>query len=156
MQRRHPDVPVLAISTMSEVIDSRLMSERLLAVLGTFFAIVALTLAAVGVFGLQAHAVARRIPEFGVRLALGARPSQMLWMTVRDNVQLAMMGAAIGMVAALASLRVLDGLLFGLSATDTVNLVTAAAVRVVVSLGAAIVPGRRAASVDPLTALRAE
>ena len=74
--------------TMSDVIDGRLFSERVLATLGSFFAIVALTLAAVGVFGLQAHAVARRIPEFGVRLALGARPGQMLWMTVRDNLQL--------------------------------------------------------------------
>jgi len=76
MQRLRPDAPVLAIRTMTDVINSRLVSERLFTTLGAFFAIVALTLAAVGVYGLLAHLVAKRVPEIGVRLALGARPSE--------------------------------------------------------------------------------
>ena len=156
IQRRHPDAPILTIQTMTGVINSRLLSERLLAMLDTFFAVVALTLAAVGVYGLLAHLVARRTPEIGVRLALGARPIEMVWMTVRENLLLAATGAAVGIVAAAAGLRVLEGALFGLSSTDTGALVVAALVLVLVSLAAAIVPARRAATVDPLVALRAE
>jgi ABC-type antimicrobial peptide transport system permease subunit len=124
--------------------------------LGTFFAMVALTLAAVGVYGLLAHLVARRVPEIGVRLALGARPTDMMWMTLRENLRLALAGSAIGIATAAAGLRVLDGLLFGLSPTDAVNLASAALILVLVSLAAAVVPARRAASVDPLVALRCE
>ena len=138
------------------MINGRLLSERLLALLGTFFAIVALTLASVGVYGLLAHLVARRVPEIGVRLALGARPGQMLWMMLRENLVLASIGSIIGIACAAVSLRVLDGFLFGLSPTDGVNLVSAALILVLVSLAAALVPARRAASVDPLVALRVD
>lgn len=156
MQRLRPDAPILAIRTMTGVINDRLHSERLLATVGSFFAIVALTLAAVGVYGLLAYVVARRVPEIGVRLALGARPNQMMWMTLRENLLLAVIGSVIGIATAAAGLRVLEGLLFGLSPTDTVNLVSAALILVIVSLAAAVVPARRAASVDPLVALRHE
>jgi predicted permease len=156
LQRLHPAAPVAAIRTMSAVIVDRLLSERLLATLSAVFALIALTLAAVGVFGLQAHAVARRVPEYAVRLALGGRPGQMMWMTIRENLRLVSIGAIIGVAAALAGLRLVNGLLFGLSATDGGNLLGAAAILVLVSLSAAIVPARRAASVDPLVALRSE
>jgi len=98
----------------------------------------------------------RRVPEIGVRLALGARPSQMVWMTIRENLTLAVTGSLIGIAAAVASLRVLDKLLFGLSPSDAVNLALAALILILVSLAATIVPARRAASVDPLVALRYE
>ena len=156
MQRLRPDAPILAVETLDGLIKGRLLSERLLALLGTFFAIVALTLASVGVYGLLAHIVARRVPEIGVRLALGARPGQMLWMMLRENLVLASTGCLIGIACAAVSLRVLDGFLFGLSPTDGVNLVSAALILVVVSLAAALVPARRAASVDPLVALRVD
>jgi predicted permease len=156
IQRLRPDAPILAIRTMTGIIYGRLLTERLLAALGSFFAIVALTLAAVGVYGLLAHLVARRVAEIGVRLALGAQPIEMMWMTLRENLLLAVIGAAIGTASAAAGLRVLEGLLFGLSPTDTANLVSAALILVVVSLAAAVVPARRAASVDPLVALRCE
>jgi putative ABC transport system permease protein len=156
MQRSRPDVPVLAIHTMTDVINERLLSERLVASLGTFFAIVALTLAAIGVYGSLSYVVAHRTAEIGVRLALGAHPLEMVWMTVRQSVTLAMVGAAIGITGSLAGLRVLDGLLFGLSATDLVNLVLAALLLVLVAIAAAYVPARRAATVNPLTALRAD
>lgn len=156
LERLRPDAPILAIQTMTGVINGRLLSERLLAILGTFFAAVALMLAGVGVYGLLAYLVARRLPEFGVRVALGARPIEMMGLTLRENVMLAMIGCALGVGAAFAGLRVLDGLLFGLSPMDLVNLATAAGILTVVSLAAAIVPARRAASVDPLVALRQE
>jgi len=156
MRRQRPDLPILAIQTLDGVINERLLSERLLAVLGTFFAVVALALAAVGVYGLLAHLVARQVPEIGVRLALGARPGEMVWMTVRESLSLAATGAGIGLVGAAAGLRVLEGFLFGLSPTDMVNFAVAALILVLVSLAATFVPARRAATVDPLVALRAE
>ena len=156
MQRLRPDAPILAIRTMTGMINGRLLRERLLATLGSFFAIVAVTLAAVGAYGLLAYVVARRVPEIGVRLALGARPSEMMWMTLRENLLLAVVGSTIGIAIGAAGLRALDGLLFGVSPTDTVNLASAALILVLVSLAAAVVPARRAASVDPLVALRCE
>jgi len=156
IQQFRPDTPIDGIRTMSRVINDRLLSERLLALLGSFFALVALTLAAIGVYGLAAHLVARRVPEIGVRLALGARPIDMMWMTVRENLTLAAIGAALGIAGAALGLRLLEGLLFNLSPTGVVNLAGAAVMLLLVSLAAAIVPARRAAAVDPLRALRAE
>ena len=156
IQRLRPDAPVLSIRTMTGVINGRLFTERLLATLVTFFAFVALTLAAVGTYGLLTHLAVRRVPEIGVRLALGARPGQMMWMTIRENLTLAVSGALLGIAGATASLRVLDKLLFGLSPSDAVNLACASLILILVSLAAAIAPARRAASVDPLIALRYE
>jgi len=156
IQRLRPDAPILAVRTMTGMINGRLLTERLLATLGTFFALVALTLAAVGAYGLLTHLVARRVPEIGVRLALGAEPRQILWMTIRENLWLSVTGAIIGIIGAAAGLRVLTGLLFRLSPTDPVNLASAAGILIMVSVVAAIFPARRAASVDPLVALRYE
>jgi predicted permease len=156
MQRLRPDAPVLAIEPMMTVINRRLLSERLLAMLGAFFAVVALTLAAVGVYGLLAHLTTKRLPEIGIRLALGARPDQMIWMTLRENLVLTVLGSAIGIACAIESLGVLEGFLFGLSPNDAVSLAGAALILVLVSLAAAVVPARRAASVDPLLALRCD
>jgi putative ABC transport system permease protein len=100
--------------------------------------------------------VARRVPEFGVRLALGARPVELLWLTLRDNVMLVATGAGVGIIGAVAGLRVVDGLLFGLSPTDGTTLTIAALVLMAASIAGAAVPARRAAMIDPLVALRAE
>ena len=156
MRQQRPDVPILTIQTLHDVINTRLLSERLLAMLGTFFAAVALALAAVGVYGLLANLVARQIPEIGVRIALGARPGEMVWMTIRESLVLVATGAVIGIAGAATGLRVLEGLLFGLLPTDIVNLAVAALILVLVALAAAFVPAWRAATVDPLVALRAE
>lgn len=156
IQRLRPDAPILAVRTMTGMINGRLLTERLLATLGTVFAVVALTLAAVGAYGLLTHLVARRVPEIGVRLALGAEPRQMLWMTIRENLWLSVAGVIVGIGGGAAALRVLDGLLFQLSPTDPLNLGSAAGILISVSVAAAILPARRAASVDPLVALRYE
>jgi hypothetical protein len=125
---------------MTGMMNAGLLSERLLAAIGTFFAVVALTLAALGVYGLLSHIVARRGREIGVRIAVGARPVEMIWMTLRDTLTLAGIGVAVGISAAVAGLRVLDGLLFGLSPTDAVTLMTAALLLLLVSIAAAVVP----------------
>ncbi len=156
LQRLRPDAPILSVRTMTQMINGRLLSERLLATLGAFFAIVALTLVAVGVYGLLAHLVAKRVPEIGVRLALGARPGDMMWMMLRDDLAIAAIGSAIGVAGAIAALRVLDGLVFGLSSTDVATILGAAIILMTVSVAAALVPARRAASIDPLVALRFE
>jgi predicted permease len=156
IERRHPDAPILAIEPLTDVIKGRLLSERLLATLGTFFAVVALILAAVGVYGLLAHLVTRRTPEIGIRLALGARPIEMMWITVRENLLLVATGGMLGAAGAATSLRILDGLLFGLAPTDAATLLAAVLLLVLVSLAAALVPARRAARVDPLVSIRAE
>jgi predicted permease len=156
IQRLRPDAPILAIHTLTGMINGRLLSERLLATLGGFFAIVALTLAAVGVYGLLAHLVARRFREIGVRMALGAQRKEMMWMMLRENLVLALVGSIIGIAAAAAILRTLEGILFGLSPTDGVNILSAALILVLVSLASGFVPARRAASVDPLVALRCD
>lgn len=156
VQRLRPDAPIVSARTMTQMINGRLLSERLLATLGAFFALVALTLVAVGVYGLLAHLVAKRVPEIGVRLALGARPGDMMWMMLRHDLRLAAIGSAVGVVAAIAALRVLDGLVFGLTTTDVTNILGAAVILMIVSVAAALVPARRAASVDPLVALRFE
>jgi predicted permease len=156
MQRQRPDAPLLSIQTMNGVINDQLLQERMVAALGTFFAIVALMLAAVGVYGLFSYVVAGRTAEIGVRLALGARPGEMVWMTVRESLVLAMTGAAIGIAGSFAGLRVLSDLLFGLAPTDVVNLLSAALVLILVALVATAIPARRAANVDPFGALRAE
>jgi ABC-type antimicrobial peptide transport system permease subunit len=92
----------------------------------------------------------------GVRFALGARPIELMWMMVRQSLLIAIVGAAFGIAGAVATLRVLDGLLFGLLPTDLVNLGVAALLLLLVSLAAAYIPARRAANVDPLVALRAD
>jgi predicted permease len=154
--RLRPDAPVLQVLTLRNQINKTLTREWLLASLGTFFAVVALALAAIGVYGLLAYVVARRVPEIGVRLALGAQPRMMWWMTLRESLALAAVGTGVGLAIAAATLRVLNSLLFGLSATDGVTLLGAAALLTIVGLIAGFIPARRAAAVDPLVAIRCE
>jgi putative ABC transport system permease protein len=156
IRRVRPHAPVIAVVTLNEQINSRLTREWLLAILSGFFACVALTLAAVGVYGLLAYAVVRRVPEIGVRLALGARPATILWTTLRESLVLGAIGTGIGLGIATVVLRSAQAFLFGLSPSDTATLVGAAASLTVVGLAAAFIPARRAAAVDPLVTIRCE
>jgi predicted permease len=156
ISRGRPTTPIAAVRSLTEQINTGLTREWLLAVLGAFFAGVALMLAAIGVYGLLAYAGARRVREIGIRLALGARPRWILWMTLRECLVLAVLGAVLGLGVASVALRGVGTFLFGLSSTDLGTLLSAAAVLVVVALFAGFVPARRAASVDPLVAIRCE
>jgi len=129
---------------------------RFRALLTGAFAGAALLLAAVGLYGLISYTVAQRAPELAVRLALGATPGQIGRLVVGQGLTLAAAGVVLGVGGALAATRLLEGLLFAISATDPGVYATLAAVILVVSAIASLVPARRAMRVDPITALRAE
>ena len=122
----------------------------------TIFAGVALLLAAVGIYGLMAYSVQQRTQEIGIRMALGAGPEKVRSMVVRQGMTLALIGVAIGVAAALALARLMTSLIFAVKPWDPVALAVVTCVLIVVSLFAAYIPARRAARVDPLTALRGE
>src|SRR6185436_17185404 len=120
------------------------------------FAGVAVLLAAIGVYGVISYSVERRRHEIGVRMALGASRGEAFGLVVRQGMRLAIIGAAIGLAGALLATRWLRSLLFGVSASDPVTFVAVVLVLGVIALVACTIPARRAARVDPATALRAE
>jgi ABC-type antimicrobial peptide transport system permease subunit len=125
---------------------------QLLSVFGAF----ALLLASIGLHGVAAYSVSRRTSEIGVRIALGARPSRVLWLILRQVSVLALAGLALGIPAALLAAPVVGSLLFGVAPTDPAAIIAAAAVMFAVAFAAGAQPALRAARLDPLTALRAE
>jgi putative ABC transport system permease protein len=151
-----PDMPVFKVMTMQRVIEDTLVGRRFTAMLLVIFAAVALVLAAVGLYGVIAYAVSQRTHEIGIRMALGARVEDVVRMVVRQGLRLAAIGLLVGAVAALATTRFLASLLFGVGAADPMTFVVIPAILALVALVASWVPARRAARVDPMTALRGE
>jgi predicted permease len=149
-------VPILSTTTLSELMDHTLATEELVARLASFFGVLAICLAAIGIYGILSYAVAGRINEMGIRLALGARPRQVLWIVLRDMVGLVAVGTAVGLAAAAAGGRLIANLLFGLEGTDPVTLAGAALLLLGVAAAASYGPARRASRIDPLIALRYE
>jgi putative ABC transport system permease protein len=141
---------------LAAVVDRSLGSRWLQTVLLGAFASTALILASIGVYGVVAHAVGQRRREFGIRLALGARRFEIASMVVRRGARLFGIGAAAGVVAAVATGRLLSTLLYGVTAFDPLSFVASAAVLFAVHSTACYVPARRAARVDPSIALRSE
>jgi putative ABC transport system permease protein len=130
--------------------------KRFLFLLAGVFAAAALTLAAVGLYGLLSYSVARRTQEIGVRAALGAKRSDVLRLILGEGARLALMGVAIGVVASLAVTRLMSSLLFDIQPTDPLTFVAVAALLSLVALFASYLPARRAMKVDPMVALRYE
>jgi putative ABC transport system permease protein len=151
-----PDQPVSSIRTMNEVFDSELANRNTQLTLVGAFAVLALVLAAVGLYGVLSYSVAQRTPEIGLRMALGAQHATVLRSVVGGAMVLAVLGLALGTIGALALTRVLTSFLFGVSPTDPLTFAAAAAVLLLVTGAAAYLPARRAASVDPMAALRDE
>ena len=120
------------------------------------FAIVALLLAAIGLYGVIAYAVSQRTRELGIRMALGAQRDNILWLVLRQGLNLVLVGVAIGLVGALVLTRFLSGLLFDLKPTDPPTLIATSLLLVAVASLACWVPARRATKVDPMVALRNE
>ena len=149
-------VPLKAIRPLGELVSNSAARARFTMLLLATFAAVALTLGTVGVYGVVAYAVTRRTREIGVRMALGARASDVLAMVLREGGTLTGIGVALGVAGALATSRVLAGFLFGVTPTDASVFVSVPAVLGIVALGACIIPARRAARVDPVTALRSD
>ncbi len=151
-----PDQPITDVATMEEILDREVFQRRLQMTLLAVFAGLALVLAAVGIYGVLAHAVGQQIPEIGLRMALGALPSDILRRVVGRGLRLAAIGACIGAAGALALSRLLTTVLFGVKPTDPATYAAVAAVLLATAGIASYVPARRALRVDPIAALREE
>jgi predicted permease len=149
-------VPVMGLSTMAKQAQNDIYRERLIATLSASFAGLATLLAAIGLYGVLAYNVAQRRRELGLRQALGAKAVDLRALVLKRVGVMAMIGMSIGLAAAIALGRAAEGLLFGLSGNDPIILLVAVAAISLVVLVAAYVPARRAASIDPMVALRAE
>ena len=130
--------------------------DRLFARLAVFFGLLAVFLVATGLYGTMAYRVSRRTAEIGVRMALGAQRTQVLWMVLRESLLICIAGVAIGLPAAFAGARLLRSMLFNLSPFDVLSFMLALAAVAAVALAATAVPARRASAVDPMIALRYE
>ena len=148
--------PVSDIRTMEEVLSESIARQRFSTMLLGIFAAVALALAAVGIYGVMSYAVANRTREIGIRMALGAQAGSVLRLIVAQGLKLVSAGVLLGLVGSLLLTRLMSSLLFGVSPTDPLTLVTISLLLVVVALLASYIPARRAAKVDPLIAIRYE
>jgi ABC-type antimicrobial peptide transport system permease subunit len=150
------NLPMLSIKTESDQIERSLFQERLIARLSSFFGGLSLLLACVGLYGLLSYEVTSRRREIGVRMALGARPPDILRLVVSQGVGLSAAGAILGILAALGATRFLASLLYGVHPFDPLTYATVAVILGVVALVACFLPARRAMRVDPIVALRYE
>ena len=151
-----PDLPIDRLETMDTVIAGTVAQPRLRALVVGLFGGLAVLLAALGIYGVTAHAVAMRQREFGIRLALGAQKAKLLSLVMTHGMRLALLGVGIGAVSALALTRLIQGLLFDIAPSDALTFLIASISLVLVTLFASWVPARGAAKVDPMEALRYE
>jgi putative ABC transport system permease protein len=151
-----PLLPVSNVKTVDQMIDERISPKRLMAYIFGIFALCALLLASVGIYGVMSYAVTQRTHEIGIRMALGARAADVLKLVVKNGMLLAFVGVAIGLGGAFALTRLLGSLLFRISPTDKVTFGAVAMCLILVALLACLIPARRATKVDPLVALRDE
>jgi putative ABC transport system permease protein len=150
------DQAVFNIRTMAEIVSQSVAPRRFSMMLLTVFAVVALVLASIGIYGMMSYAVAQRTREIGVRMALGAQSGNVLRLVMGQGMKLALAGVTVGLVASVALTRTIKNLLFGVSATDPATFAAIALLLVLVALLACWIPARRAARVDPMIALRHE
>jgi putative ABC transport system permease protein len=148
------ELPIADIAPMTAVIGASVAERRFTMLLLTAFAVVAVALAAIGIYGVLAYLVGQRTQEIGVRLAIGATPGNVVSLFVREGAALTLAGVICGLAGALAVTRALSSLLFGVTTTDPATFAAVAGALALVALVASYVPARRAARVDPMTALR--
>ena len=156
VQRVDPSLPMYDMKTMSAQVDESLFVDRMVAALSVAFGALATLLAAIGLYGVISYAVARRTREIGIRMALGAERSRVMWLVLREAAVLAGAGIAAGAGAAVLLVRYVQAQLYGLSATDPATMVVAALVLASIAMLAGFVPARRATTIDPMLALRTE
>ena len=151
-----PTLAITGIRTMTDVVNRSMGRQRFTMLLLGVFGAVALTLAAVGIYGMMSFGVRRRMREIGIRIALGAKPADVLTLVVGDGMRLAIVGLAAGVVAAFLATRVMRGLLYGVSAVDPITFGGITLLLAAIAFGASWIPARRAIATDPTTSLRAE
>ncbi len=149
-------IPITQIRTMADLRAGALQSDRFNVWLLSSFALLALLLAALGIYGVMSYAVTRRTQEIGIRMALGAQRFDVLRLVVKNGLTLSLIGVAIGLVAAFAFTRLMESLLFEVRPTDAMTYAIVSGALLIVALLACYIPARRATKVDPLVALRYE
>ena len=149
-------LPIFDVTTLSDQMQERLQQDRLIAQLVSFFGMLALLLACIGLYGVMAQGVSRRTNEIGIRIALGARGKSIIWMVLREVLLLVLVGLVIGIPVALMATRFVSSQLFGLTGNDPLTILGAAVILTFVAILAGFVPARRASRVNPLIALRYE
>jgi len=148
--------PVFNVRSLEQVMADSISRQRFQTLLLGAFATTALLLAAIGVYGVVSYSVSQRTGEIGIRIALGARPRDVLRLVIGHGLILTVLGMALGLAGALGLTRLMGGLLFGVSANDPLTFGVTALLLTAVALSAALVPARRATKVDPLVAIRNE
>jgi ABC-type antimicrobial peptide transport system permease subunit len=144
------------VRTIEQQIDASLVRERVLATLSGGFAILALVLSAIGLYGVMSYSVTRRSREIGIRMALGAARSAVLGQVLRQTSVIAAIGIAVGLAASVLATRALGAFLFGLSSRDPATLVVVAFALFLTSILSGLLPARRAATIDPVQAIKSE
>jgi ABC-type antimicrobial peptide transport system permease subunit len=156
VQQINPDLPLVNIRTQDQQIGAAMRQERIFFTLTSGFGLLALALAAVGIYGIMAYSVAQRTNEIGIRLALGAQPAQIRGMILRESTWLAGAGTVSGLGAALVLTRLVKSMLYGIQPYDPLTLAAGVGLLLTVALAASWLPARRAAVVQPMDALRHE
>jgi predicted permease len=156
VRRLNPSLAVADVRMMDQIANSSVATPRFSLFLVGLFACLALALAAIGMYGVVAYSVSQRTHEFGLRMALGAKPWDVQRLVLMHGTQLALAGVALGAVCALLLARVVRSLLFGVSAEDPATFAVVSAIAIAVAVLACYVPARRATQADPMTALRCE
>jgi len=156
LRRAEPGLVLDNVGTMALQIDRNVLRERLVTYLAAAFGALSLLLGCVGLYGVLSYSVARRAPEFGVRLALGARPRDLTRGVFGEALRLAIAGTATGLAGALWAAGLLQALLFEVSTLDPLVALASCAALMVATLTASYLPARRAARVDPIAALKTE
>jgi predicted permease len=156
VRRLDPNLPIFEMKTMEAQVDESLFLERLVASLSMLFGGLATVLAAVGLYGVMSYTVSRRTREIGIRMALGAARTSVLWMVLREVAVMAITGIVLGVPVAIGVSRLVESQLYGLSPTDPATLAVTATALTLVAMVAGYIPARRATKIDPMVALRYE
>jgi ABC-type antimicrobial peptide transport system permease subunit len=151
-----PEVAIEGLQPMQQIIDDSLQGQTLAARLLGIFGICALLIAVAGIYGLLAYSVSQRTRELGVRIALGAEPSDILWLVLRHALRLLAIGVAVGLAVAWAARGLMRSYLYGAAGNDLLTILLVVLLLALCGLAASYLPARRAASVDPVEALRTE
>jgi len=152
----NPNILITSVSSLEELVDRSIATQSLIARLSTFFGILAVFLASIGIYGLMSYSVARRTNEIGIRLALGAQTGTLLWMVLRETLTLLAIGLAVGVPITLASTSIIKSQLYELSPLDPIAIASAIVIIAAMTVLAAWLPARRASKVDPMVALRCD